>query len=101
MEVKSKVALITGAGSGIGRALAISLARRGCHLALVDIQADGLKETAALLAQWNVESSEHVLDVQDIDSILALPEAVISRHGRLDLLINNAGVAVSGYFLQI
>lgn len=99
MKVGERVAVVTGAGSGIGRGIALSLARRGCHLALVDISAEGLAETAAMVGA--VPVSIHRLDVTDRASCLALPEAVLDSHGRVDLLVNNAGVAIGGTFDQV
>lgn len=96
-----RVAVITGAGSGIGRALAIALARRGCALALVDRDAAGLQATAAEASQGVVTISTHVLDVTDRAATTALPDAVLAAHGRVDLLVNNAGVALGGTFEQV
>lgn len=101
MKLDQKVALITGTGSGIGRAIAGSLARRGCHLALADINTDGLQETAELNKMSGVTISTHKLDVTDRDAVKALPPAVLEAHGRIDLLINNAGVAAAGTFDRI
>ena len=101
MKLDQKVALITGAGSGIGRAIAGSLARRGCHLALADINTDGLQETAELNKMNSVTISTHKLDVTDRDAVKALPPAILEAHGRIDLLINNAGVAAAGTFDRI
>ena len=95
-----RVALITGAGGGIGRAQAIDLARRGARLALADVNPAGLTETAALLPP-GVEVSTHVLDVTDAAAVAALPAAIEARHGGLDLLINNAGVALGGTFDEV
>lgn len=100
MNVKNKVAVLTGAGSGIGRAMSISLAKRGCHLALVDINEAGLKETVALLKNYNITVSQHLLDVSDQTAIKNLPEAIFSQHTNIQLLINNAGVGSGGSFLQ-
>lgn len=93
---KDKVAAITGAGSGIGRALAINLATQGCHLALSDINLDGLAETASLLKPYSIRVSTHGLDVADKTAVFAWAESVISEHGQVNLLFNNAGVALSG-----
>lgn len=93
-----KTALLTGAASGIGAALAPALARRGCALALVDRDAAGLAATARAARASGVAVSEHVLDLTDRAALLALPEAVRARHGGLHLLINNAGVALGGRF---
>ncbi|NEX60001.1 SDR family NAD(P)-dependent oxidoreductase [Noviherbaspirillum galbum] len=101
MKLSDQVAVITGAGSGIGRALAMSLARRGCHLALADIRRDGAAETARLLQQTGVRTSVHELDVADREAVHALPDAVLAEHGRAGLLINNAGVALGGTFEQV
>lgn len=95
-----RTALITGAGGGIGRALAQALARRGCHLALADIDAAGLSETARLLPA-GLRISQHRLDVGDREAIASLPAAIRAVHPGLDLLVNNAGVALGGTFDQV
>jgi NAD(P)-dependent dehydrogenase (short-subunit alcohol dehydrogenase family) len=95
------VAVVTGAGSGIGRALAQKLALAGSALALADVDEHGLKETAASLASRSAEITTHVLDVADEAAVRALAEDVIARHGRVTLLINNAGVALIGTFEEI
>ncbi|WP_300974154.1 SDR family oxidoreductase [Sphingomonas sp. LHG3406-1] len=99
MRLGGRVAVITGAGGGIGRGLAVALASRGCALALVDRNAAGLAESAALAA--GVQISSHKLDVTDRAACLALPDAVLAEHGRIDLLVNNAGVAIGGTFEQV
>lgn len=101
MPMKDRVAVITGAGSGIGRATAVSLARRGCHLALADINPQGLAETAALLHADGVRVSTHQLDVASRDAVRAMPQQVLAVHGRIDILVNNAGVALGGTFEQV
>jgi short-subunit dehydrogenase len=101
MNIQDKVAFITGAGSGIGRAMAGSLARRGCHLALSDINAVGLGQTAEQVSPFGVRVSQHVLDVTNRESILGLPDAIERQHGGVDILINNAGIAAGGTFLQV
>ncbi len=100
MRLEGRTALITGAGSGIGRALAIHLGRRGCNLALADINPSGLEETADLVGSAPVVS-QHRLDVSEPDQIEALPAAIRTAHPRLDILINNAGVALGGTFEQV
>jgi NAD(P)-dependent dehydrogenase (short-subunit alcohol dehydrogenase family) len=101
MKLQNKIAVLTGAGSGIGRATALALARRGCHLALADVNPQGLRETAALIEPHGVRVTQHVLDVASREQVAALPAAVMAAHGRVDLLINNAGVAVGGTFEQV
>ncbi|MAG65873.1 MAG: acetoin dehydrogenase [Pseudomonadales bacterium] len=101
MQTKECVAVLTGAGSGIGRALANALAQSGCHLALADVNAAALAETAAQVRALGVRVSEHALDVADRSAVAALPDAVIAAHGQVDLLINNAGVALGGTFDQV
>lgn len=101
MNLNDNVAVLTGAGSGIGRGLALALARRGCHLALADRNPDGLAETAQLASALGVRVSTHVLDVANREAVAALPAAVLAQHPQVDLLINNAGVALGGTFEQV
>jgi NAD(P)-dependent dehydrogenase (short-subunit alcohol dehydrogenase family) len=96
-QLEGRRVLITGAGSGIGRALAIELAARGCRLALCDINAIGLDETAAL-ANGTGKISQHILDVSDARAINVLPASISAAYGGLDVLINNASVAIGGAF---
>jgi hypothetical protein len=97
-DLHDKVAVITGAGSGIGRALGLELAREGCHLALVDISERGLAETAAALGGRGVRVSTHLADVANRARMQALPGEIEAAHGVIDLLFNNAGVTINKSF---
>lgn len=99
--IRGSVAVITGAASGIGAALAAELAARGAHLALADRNAAGLAATAAAARARGVSVSEHLLDVQDAAALAALPEAVLAAHGHAHILVNNAGVALMGNVDQV
>lgn len=101
MQLEDRTAVVTGAASGIGRALAISLARRGCHLALADIDESGLEQTAELVKTAGLRLSCHRLDVADPAAVAAFPEVVRAAHPGVDLLFNNAGVALGGTFEQL
>lgn len=97
-DVSGKVAAITGAGSGIGRALAVELANRHCLLALSDVDDVGLRETVAMIEQRGLAgvhvSGAHV-DVADRDAVDAWADRVVEEFGRVHLVVNNAGVALS------
>jgi NADP-dependent 3-hydroxy acid dehydrogenase YdfG len=95
---REKVAVITGAGSGMGRYLAILLAKDGADVCICDINEETLNETLAMLRKYNVSVSSHLLDVSDKESIEALPQKVIDEHGKVDLVFNNAGVGSGSYF---
>jgi short-subunit dehydrogenase len=95
------VAVVTGAAGGIGGAIALNLARRGCHLALADLKAEPLTQTAAIARSSGVAVSEHVFDIADAAAIVEFPSVVTARHGRVSLLINCAGVALGGTFAQV
>ncbi|HWS90032.1 MAG TPA: SDR family NAD(P)-dependent oxidoreductase [Pyrinomonadaceae bacterium] len=101
MRLEGKAAVITGAAGGIGRAIAVSLARRGCHLALADIDEAGTAGTAELVRSSGVRASRHRLDVADRAAVADLPAQVAAEHGGVNLLVNNAGVAVGGTFEQV
>lgn len=90
---KGKVAAITGAASGMGRSLAVELARRGCALALSDRNEDGLRETAAMCAAHAVKVTTQALDVSDRAAVFAWATQANEAHGKVNLIFNNAGVA--------
>lgn len=89
-----RVAAITGAGSGIGRALARELASRGAHLALSDIDEAGLAETVALCEGTGVKVTSKLVDVADRAAVHAWADDVVADHGTVNLVFNNAGVGV-------
>jgi NAD(P)-dependent dehydrogenase (short-subunit alcohol dehydrogenase family) len=89
-----RVAAITGAGSGIGRALAQSLARQGAHLAVSDIDEVGLADTVALCEGRGVKVTSRPLDVADRQAVYAWADDVVRAHDRVNLVCNNAGVAL-------
>lgn len=96
-NLNSKTAVITGAGSGIGRALAQCLAARGAHLALVDINELGVSRTAGDLGSCD-KVTTHVADVSDREAMSALAEEVAQTHSGADILINNAGITALARF---
>ncbi len=91
-SLEHKVVALTGAASGIGRALAIQLAEQGCELALADVDQQGLEETIALLPGKPVVSM-HLVDVANKEQVYEWAENVVKSHGGVDVIINNAGVA--------
>src|SRR5712671_4189251 len=99
--LRDGVAVVTGAGSGIGRGLARQLAAAGSALALADIDEAGLQQTTASLSERGVQLTTHIVDVSDESAMEAFAQDVAARHGRVTLLINNAGVALHGRFEEI
>lgn len=93
-QFSGRVAAITGAGSGIGRALAVELAQRGTHVALSDLDIEGLFETAARCEGRGVKVTSRRLDVADRDAMFAWADQVVADHGQANLIVNNAGVAL-------
>lgn len=93
-NLSNKVAVITGAGSGIGRELAIQLSAAGCILALSDIHPGNLAETVKMLTNHREKCSSDVLDVSNRDAVFSWSEKVLSTHDQVDILLNNAGVAL-------
>lgn len=98
MQIKDKVIAITGGGRGIGRAMAVAFADKGGHVALLDLNPADLEETRSLCAAKGVRASTHVTNVtseQDVGSSL---DAVVREFGRLDVMVNNAGITKDGFF---
>ncbi|HEU4834664.1 MAG TPA: SDR family NAD(P)-dependent oxidoreductase [Pyrinomonadaceae bacterium] len=101
MQLAGRTAVVTGAASGIGRAISVSLARRACNLALADIDEVGLAATAELIRSNGIHVSLHGLDVADRVAVAQLPDVIAAEHGGVDVLVNNAGVALGGTFEQV
>ncbi|RYY78431.1 MAG: SDR family NAD(P)-dependent oxidoreductase [Moraxellaceae bacterium] len=93
-DFNNKVAAITGAGSGIGQQLAILLAKQGAHLSLSDINEQGLAKTVELLNSYPVKVTTTKLDVANRDDFKAWAEQTVQDHGKVNLIFNNAGVAL-------
>ena len=100
--LNNKVVVITGAGSGIGRALALNCARRGSLLALSDVDDAGLAETVELVQEAGAAEvrSDH-LDVADRDAMARYALDVVQQFGRVNVVVNNAGVALAGDFTDL
>jgi NAD(P)-dependent dehydrogenase (short-subunit alcohol dehydrogenase family) len=97
---RHQVAAITGAGSGMGRAIAQMLVAEGCHVAIADVNAGALAETQSLLeatttSQGAITISSHQLDVADKLAVNQFAADVVARHGKINMVFNNAGVSVS------
>lgn len=100
-NISGKNSLVTGAGKGIGRAIAIALAKEGVNVALVGRTKAHLDDLATELQQYKVKISVATADVSDIDSVNKAVESIQSDLGFIDILINNAGVGKFGKFLDL
>lgn len=100
-ELKGKTALITGAGRGIGRAAAIALAKEGVNIGLLGRTLSNLEKVTNELEQFDVNVSGAAADVADIDSVQHAVEHIKAELGPIDILINNAGIAKFGGFLEL
>ena len=101
MVLDGRVAIVTGAGSGIGRATALALARAGAHVAAVDVDAGLAKSTADAVAALGRQGLALDTDVSDIASIDQMVQRVMATFGRIDLLVNNAGVTRRAYIMDL
>ena len=91
----NKVAAITGAGSGMGRALAKLLAARGCHLALADINESALEETTGICKNYGVEVTSYIVDTSNKGEVYGFADDTVRDHARVHLVFNNAGVSLT------
>jgi NAD(P)-dependent dehydrogenase (short-subunit alcohol dehydrogenase family) len=98
-SLSGKSAVVTGAGSGIGRAVAVAFARQGAHVAVFDVNEDAAKAVALEIAAAGGFAEPQVCDVSDAGQTQDAIETAYARHGRLDILVNNAGIAHVGNVL--
>ena len=101
MTLQGKIALVTGAGSGIGHAITLALAEAGATMVAADINIEAAEATAKEASQFQVPSSAVQADCGDVASINAMVDEVVNRHGRLDIIVNNAGVTRSAYIMDL
>lgn len=99
-RLEGRVAVVTGAASGIGRATAELLTQRGCVVALADVNAEAVSTAANELAALGADVSSHVVDVSDFDQVERLATDVVELHGACHVLVNNAGVTSAGRFVE-
>ncbi|MCX2973029.1 SDR family NAD(P)-dependent oxidoreductase [Halieaceae bacterium IMCC8485] len=97
-DLQDKVAVITGGAGGVGSALAVRLADRGCHLALVDISEEALTKVVNELSVENINITSHVVDITDKAQMSELPAKVLAAHGKVNILVNNAGITYQKSF---
>lgn len=95
---ENRIAVVTGAASGIGRAVAVALAEKGCHLSVSDKNEAGLAETAQQIERTGRRVSQHLIDVSKADEVKRLVSEVEREHGGANIVINNAGVSVAKTF---
>ncbi|MGH9139298.1 MAG: SDR family NAD(P)-dependent oxidoreductase [Acidimicrobiales bacterium] len=100
IDLNEALVLVTGAGSGIGRATSLAFAKRGSRVLAVDILPESAEETAKLCAATGTLAQAYECDVADAEAVQALADKVHADHGPLDVLVNNAGVGMTGRFLD-
>jgi NAD(P)-dependent dehydrogenase (short-subunit alcohol dehydrogenase family) len=97
-QLEQRVAVVTGAASGIGRATSLALAQRGCRLAISDIDERGLQDTQRTIEALGTRVTSHVIDVSDKARMQRFADEVVEAHGGVNVLVNNAGVSVAATF---
>jgi 3-oxoacyl-[acyl-carrier protein] reductase len=101
MDIRNKTVVVTGAGRGIGRAIALQLARHGADIALFDLNSDDLDETSALCTAEAVRARSYRVNVSDEGEVTTAMQRVAVDFGRLDGLVNNAGIVRDGLLVKV
>lgn len=101
MDFKGQVALVTGGARGIGKTIAANLAKKGVSLAIADVSVESAGETARELASLGVKTSALRLDVSKSDQVVKAFEDIVREFGRLDIVVNNAGITKDGLVLRM
>ena len=97
-DLNDRVAVIVGGGGGIGRAVAVNLASKGCHIALADINETALAESVAAIGDTSIKVTTHPLDVTSAEGVAASKDEVVEQHGKVNILINCAGMTLQKRF---
>ena len=100
-DLSSKCAVVTGAARGLGQAIAVKLAEAGADVALCDLQSDGLQETAAKVRATGRRAEVYSLNVADTDSVTTGVKAIEEDFGKIDVLVNNAGITKDGLLMRM
>ncbi|MDZ7737111.1 MAG: SDR family NAD(P)-dependent oxidoreductase [Gammaproteobacteria bacterium] len=100
MELKDKVVVVTGAGRGLGQKMSQMIAAKGARLVLVGLTEKGLKETVQLCSKAGGQADYYITDVSDEAAVEQLFGRIIPDHGRVDALINNAGITRDGLLVK-
>jgi 3-oxoacyl-[acyl-carrier protein] reductase len=101
MQIKDKVIAITGGGRGLGRAMALAFADKGGHVALIDLNEAELAETRTLVEAKGVRAATYVANVSREEDVVAALDGVVRDLGRLDVMINNAGITRDGLLVKV
>ena len=101
MRLEGKVAIVTGAGAGIGRAIALRLAQEGSHIVVVDRNRSSAQETSSMVERTGHRALVCVADVARGDQVQSAVDATLEEFGRIDVLVNNAGVVTFTPFLDL
>lgn len=99
-KIAGRIAVVTGGGSGIGRATSLALAAKGAHLVLADIDRAGMEQTAQQIVQGGGKVSCHAVNVADAAAMQAFAAGVESTHGRVHIVVNNAGIGILDDFID-
>src|SRR5205823_3308447 len=100
MRLANQVALVTGGGSGIGRAISLRFAHEGATIVVADLKPERAAETAALITRDGGNATAVTADVSKADQVQAMAESAVAAFGRVDILVNNAGLSVGDTVLD-